>query len=401
MRVVILGAGHGGGHLATTLARMNADLEITLIGDEPVLPYQRPPLSKAFLAGDLAESRLYLRPEKIYDNAGIERLLGVSAVGLDTEQRVLRLSDGRDLSYDKLVLATGGRPRFLDIEGKDLAGVFCLRSLAHVNAMREQFQAAQSLVILGGGYIGLEVAAVARKFGKNVHIVEKEERLLARVATPETSEFFKRLHEEEGTQLHLSCHAERIEGQGRVRKVVLSDGQVLDADFVLMAVGLEPNIELAEQADIVCDNGVLVNEFGLTSHEDVYAFGDCANMMNLALGRFCRLESVQNAVDAGNVVAAHICGVEEPYQAVPWFWSDQFDVKYQSVGLAQGYDEVIRRGSDDRRYSLFYMKDGRVIAVDAFSRVKDFMAAKKLVADKVKLPATQIADEDFEIKSLL
>lgn len=400
MHVVILGAGHGGGHLATSLARMNSDLKITLIGEEGVLPYQRPPLSKAFLAGDMAESRLYLRPEKIYDTAGIERLLGLSAVSLDTSQHVVRLSDGQELSYDKLVLATGGRPRSLNIEGHDLDGVFCLRTLAHVNAMRERFQAATSIVILGGGYIGLEVAAVARKLGKEVHVVEKEERLLARVATPETSAFFKRLHEEEGVYLHLNCYAERIEGQGRVQGVVLSDGQVLHADFVLMAVGLEPNIELAERADIVCDNGVLVNEFGLTSDEDVYAFGDCANMMNLALGRFCRLESVQNAVDAGNVVAAHICGKEEPYQAVPWFWSDQFDVKYQSVGLAQGYDEVVRRGSDNRRHSLFYLKEGRVIAVDAFSRIKDFIAAKRLVADKVKVSATLIADEEFEMKSL-
>lgn len=400
MHVVIVGAGHGGGHLAISLARLDQELDITLIGEEPVLPYQRPPLSKAFLSGEMAENRLFLRPEAVYEKAGIKRHLGVSAKAINPQEKTVDLSSGETLAYDKLVLATGGRVYTIDIEGAHLEGVFSLRTLGDVNAMRPAFEAAETLVVLGGGYIGLEVAAVARKAGKTVHIVEREDRLLARPATPPVSAFFQKLQEEEGVHVHLGVQADALEGQGRVETVRLPDGQNLTADMVLMAVGISPNIELADQADIVCDNGILVNEFGLTSDPDVYAFGDCANMMNLSLGRFCRLESVQNAVDAGNVIAAHICGEDKPYMATPWFWSDQYDVKYQSVGLAQDYDEVVRRGIEQRSFSYFYLKDGYVIAVDAFNRVKDFMAAKKLVADKISLSATQISDEDFDLKSL-
>lgn len=402
MHVVIVGAGHGGGHLAATLARAKVDVRVTLIGDEAYPPYQRPPLSKAYLSGQMAENRLYMRPAAYYEKANVERIEGTAVTAIHKDTHRIDLADGREIAYDKLVLATGGYPRKLNLPGSDLPGVYTLRTIADVEAMRGRFTKAQSIVIIGGGYIGLEVAAVARKAGKAVHVIEKEDRLLARVATPQTSQFFRRLHEEEGTQIHLNTGVQSISGDQQVENVQLLNGENLSADLVLMAVGIEPNIQLAEGADIVCDNGILVNEFGLTSDPDVYALGDCANMMNLALGRFARLESVQNAVDAANVVAAHLLGEAQPYSAIPWFWSDQFDVKYQSVGLPLDYDDVVTRGTDTsgHSFSYFYLKQGKVIAVDAFNRVKDFMAGKKLVADNMSLSATQIVDESFDFKTL-
>ncbi|MGD8326470.1 MAG: FAD-dependent oxidoreductase, partial [Sphingomonadales bacterium] len=354
MHVVIVGAGHGGGHLAATLARTKVDVSVTLVGDEDYPPYQRPPLSKAYLSGQMNESRLYLRPAAYYEKANVERIESIAATSIQKGAHCINLADGRQITYDKLVLATGGSPRKLNLPGSDLPGVHTLRTIADVEAMRERFSNAQSIVIIGGGYIGLEVAAVARKAGKAVHVIEKEDRLLARVATQQTSQFFRRLHEEEGTQIHLNTGVQSISGTQSVENVQLLDDSHLDADLVLIAVGIEPNIALAEGADIVCDNGILVNEYGLTSDPDVYALGDCANMMNLALGRFVRLESVQNAVDAANVVAAHLLGETQPYSAIPWFWSDQFDVKFQSVGLPLDYDEAVARGADQSGRSFSY-----------------------------------------------
>jgi 3-phenylpropionate/trans-cinnamate dioxygenase ferredoxin reductase subunit len=275
---------------------------------------------------------------------------------------------------------------------------YVIRGIDEVNALRPALESAKSVAIVGGGYIGLEAAAVSRKAGLDVHVIEQAPRLLARVATPETSVFFARLHEEEGVHLHLNAGLAARNG----KRVTLLDGTSFTADIMIVGIGIDPNVSLAKSADLICDNGVLVDEFMTTNDEDILAIGDCANAMNMFLGRWARLESVQNAVDQAQVAAQVLAGEKHAYRAVPWFWSDQYDVKFQSVGLPQGYDELAVRGdmSAGRSFSIFYLKADKVIAADCFSRLKDFMAAKRFVAEGMHLPAATAADEEVELKSL-
>lgn len=394
MRVVIVGAGHAAGQLAASLHRLNADARITLIGAENYPPYQRPPLSKAYLSGDMVVERLYLRPEAFYEKAGIELMLGTNALAINRRDKDVLLSDGRRIAYDKLVLATGGIAKRLSIPGTH----YIVRGIDDVNALRPALNTAKSLAIVGGGYIGLEVAAVARKAGLDVHVIEQAPRLLARVATPETSTFFARLHAEEGVKLHLNTSVASRDG----KRITLNDGSVIEAGLMVVGIGIDPNISLAKGADLICDNGILVDEFMTTNDEDILAIGDCANAMNLFLGRWARLESVQNAVDQAQVAAQVLSGEKQAYRAVPWFWSDQYDVKFQSVGLPQGYDEIAVRGdmAAGRGFSIFYLKAGKVIAADCFSRLKDFMAAKRLVAERLSVPIPILANEETELKRI-
>ncbi|MEM8546651.1 MAG: FAD-dependent oxidoreductase [Pseudomonadota bacterium] len=402
-QLIIVGAGHAAGQLAVSLRQAKYPGHITVLGDEAHPPYQRPPLSKAYLAGDLPAERLLLKPAKWYPENAVDMELEtrVTAVATDTKTVSLATRTGElhTLPWDKLVLATGSRVRELTLPGNELPGVHYLRTVADVDQIREEFQGAKRLVVVGGGYIGLEVAAVARKHGLDVHVVEMMDRLLSRVVSPVLSEFYLRVHEDAGVQFHLQTGVSGFAGDDRVTGVLTDTGETLAADLVIVGVGIVPNTELAATAGIDCDNGIVVDEYCQTSHPDVLAIGDCTNHPNPLLDRRLRLESVPNALDQARTAAATLTGQRKPYAAVPWFWSDQYDLKLQIVGLTAGYDETVLRGSlDAKSFACFYLADGRLIAVDAVNSPREFMHSKPIVAQQLKIPVTVLEDPDASLK---
>ena len=405
--VVIIGASHGGSEIASRLRQGGFTGSVALIGSEPHLPYHRPPLSKAFLAGETTTEQLLIRAPAVYANNKIDFYPSTTVEAIDRENHTLRLSSGETFGYGKLVLATGGRPRKLTIPGSDLAGLHYMRSIADVDALRDVFVPGAKLVIVGGGYIGLEVAAVAVKHGLTVEIVEFAPRVLARVAGPELSAFYETMHSKAGVQLRLSTGVEGFDPSpkkpGHVGAVRCSDGTHIAADLVLVAVGLVPNTELAAEAGLEIGNGVVVDLFCQTSDPDILAIGDCAEQNPLPyLGKRFRLESVPNAMEQARVAASVINGKPSPYNAVPWFWSDQYNLKLQAVGLSQHYDQVvIRPPRSPDGFVAFYLKEGRVIAADCVNSIIEFNAAKRFVADKLVLDPAALADPAVVLKSLL
>ncbi len=399
---VIVGAGQAGGDLTTALRQQGYEGKIILIGDEPVLPYRRPPLSKAYLSGDIGEEALYLKPEAVYEKQGVEVRMGVEVTAIDREAHTVTLADGETIKYDKLVMATGGHARRLPLPGAEKPNVHYVRTIADIEHMKTQFKPGNRLVIIGGGYIGLEAASVGIKKELNVTLVEALPRLLARVTGPELSEYYYNVHTRHGVDIRLGAGVEALEGGDLVEAVVLSDGTRIEADLVIVGIGLIPNTELAEKAGVAVDNGILVDLYCQSSDPDILAAGDCANHDHGFLGRRMRLESVPNASEGARVVAATICGKQTPHNGVPWFWSDQYDLKLQMVGINQGHDQVVIRGSmAEDNFSAFYLQDGVVISVDAVNRPKDFMVGKKLVAGRVKTDAATLSDESIELKSLV
>lgn len=400
--IVIIGAGQAGGETASELRKQGFAGRIVLVGDEPHVPYRRPPLSKAYLNGSATQESLYILPPAGLEKARIEFIGGVRAERIDRAAKQLHLADGRALHYDKLVLATGGRARTLSLPGADRPNVFPLRSIADVQALRGHCLEGKSAVIIGGGFIGLEVAAVAVKLGMKVTVLEGLPRVLARVTVPEVSAFFERIHREAGVDLRTGVQIAALEGEAAVTQVVQADGSRIAADFVLAGIGQLPNVELAQQAGLVVDNGIVVDEYSRTADPDIYAAGDCANHPNAFYGCRLRLESVQNAMEQGRVVAAALLGKPQVYNVVPWFWSDQYDLKLQMVGLSAGFDRMIVRGDfNSRAFAAFYLKDGRMIAADTVGRPQDFMFAKKLVAARAVVDTQQLADEAVPLKALL
>jgi 3-phenylpropionate/trans-cinnamate dioxygenase ferredoxin reductase subunit len=400
--VVIVGAGQAGGETASELRRQGFTGRIVLVGEEPQVPYRRPPLSKAFLAGTATEESLFIMPPAGLEKAHIEFLGGVRAERIDRAAKQLHLADGRVLDYDKLVLATGGRARGLTLAGAEGKNVFPLRSIADVKQLRAHCQSGKRLVIIGGGFIGLEVAAVAVKMGLKVTVLEGLPRVLARVTVPEVSAFFERVHREAGVDLHTGVQITAFDGAPLVTHVDLENGSRVPADFILVGIGQVPNVELAQMAGLAVDNGIVVDEYSRTEDPDIYAAGDCANHPNAFYGRRLRLESVQNAMEQGRVVAAALLGKPQVYNVVPWFWSDQYDLKLQMVGLSAGFDHMVLRGDlNGRSFAAFYLKDGRMIAADTVSRAQDFMFAKKLVALHAQVDPLQLADESVSLKTLL
>lgn len=400
--VVIVGAGQAGSELASSLRQQGYVGSIVLIGDEPYLPYRRPPLSKTFLAGEVTLESLLIKTQAVYEKNQIDCRIGVGVEAIDRAAHRVRLFDGSVIEYGKLALATGGRPRRLSLPGAEHDNVHYVRTIADIEALKAQFGAGRRLLIIGGGYIGLEAAAVGIKKGLDVTVVEAAPRVLARVTAPEISAFYERLHRGRGVKLLTGVGVHGFEGSGRVEVVVLTDGTRLPADLVIAGIGLIPNTELAEAAGLAIDNGIVVDCFARTADPDIYALGDCSSHENLFFDRRMRLESVPNAIEQGRVAAAAIVGKAVPYNAVPWFWSDQYELKLQMVGLSQGYDRLVVRGSlDGESFAAFYLKDGVVISVDTVNRLQDFMVAKKLVADRVRADPAQLADEAFSLKSLL
>ena len=406
---LIVGAGHAAGVCATSVREEGWTGRIVLIGEEPHLPYQRPPLSKAFLSGEATIEQLYLKPQATYDKARIEFMPNTRAERIDRAARTVALSDGREIGYTKLVIATGGHARRLALSGMDLIekqpNFHYLRTLDHVARIRTQFNAGARLVIIGGGYIGLEVAAIAVKRGLRVTVLEALPRVLARVTAPELSAFYERVHREAGVDVRTSTAVSGfvLDASGdAVAAVVCADGSRVPADLVIVGVGLQPATGIAEAAGLAVDNGILVDEHTRTSDPDIFAIGDCTNHPNGLLGRRLRLESVPNAMEQARTAAATLCGKDRVYNSVPWFWSDQYDLKLKMVGLSHGYDELVLRGTpENRSFSAFYLKGGVMLAADTVSRPQEFMLAKRFVAEKIPVRAAELADDSVPLKNLL
>jgi len=397
--IVVIGAGQAGSSLVAKLRNGGFDGEITLIGAENVPPYQRPPLSKKYLLGEMEVERLFLRPESFYADLNINLLLGNPVEAIDSAAKTVTVG-GRDIAYDQLALTTGSHPRRLPAAiGGALKGVHVVRDLADVDAMAPDFAKGARVLIVGGGYIGLEAAAVAAKLGVNVTLVEMGERILQRVAAPETSDYFRALHTRHGVDIREGIGLDRIMGDDRVTGAVLSDGSQIDLDFVIVGVGIFPAIELAEMAGVTIENGIQNNALGQTSDPSIWAAGDCASFPYKG-GRI-RLESVQNAIDQAENVAENMMGAEKEYTPYPWFWSDQYDVKLQIAGLSSGFDRIVTRQGDGETVSFWYYRGDTLSAVDAMNDPRAFMVAKRLI-EAGKSPAPEaVADTGIELKTLL
>lgn len=396
-RIVVIGAGQAGASLVAKLRTLGFAGHITLIGEEPVPPYQRPPLSKAYLLGEMTQERLFLRPESFYADHDIELHLGAPVESIDRGEQTLRLG-GKVISYDALALTTGSVPRHLPaMIGGALDGVHVVRTLSDVDAMAPEFTAGRHVIIVGGGYIGLEAAAVAAKKGLHVTVLEMAARILQRVAAPETSAAVHALHEGHGVRIVTATGLERIEGDTHVTGVRLSDDTHLDADFVIAGIGVTPATALAESAGLQVENGIKVDAQGRTSDSHVWAAGDCAAFPYR--GTYLRLESVQNAIDQAELVAENMLGAGKEYDPVPWFWSDQYDMKLQIAGLNTGYDHVVVRDADAR--SHWYFAGEKFLAVDALGDPRAFMVGKRLLEQGRSPDKSAIADPQTDLKALL
>lgn len=399
--VAIAGAGHAAGQVVATLKQKQFDGRILLIGEEPWLPYQRPPLSKKYLAGELDAERLHFKAQSFYDDPQITTRLDTRIDAIDPPAKQLVLAGGETTAYDTLVIATGARPRLLDIPGVDLDGVHYLRTIADVNGIRRDLGKGAKLTIVGAGYIGLEVAAVAAQLGASVTVIEMAERVMSRVVSPTVSAFYQQEHAAHGVTLMLSTGIAGFSGTGRVEAVDLADGRAIDADLVVIGIGILPNTELAEAAGLETDDGIVVDDRCISSDPAIYAVGDCTRHPNAILGRRVRLESVHNALEQAKTAASNIAGVETRYAQVPWFWSDQYDLKLQIAGLSQGYDQVVVRGDPaDRSFACLYLQAGQLIAVDAINSPKDFMQSKALIAAHAVIDPQKLADTAVEMKTL-
>jgi len=402
-KVIIIGGGHAAGQCAVSLRMKGWTGDITIIGEETAPPYQRPPLSKAYLAGETVKARLYFRPEEYYAKENIKLQLGVRALLIDRAVRRVHLDNGDVLEYSKLVLATGSRVRKLNIPGAELSGVAYLRSIADVDMLRDQMREGARLAVIGAGYIGLEVAAVAAKRGLKVTIFEAAERVLERVTSPEVSAFFDQLHRGHGVDIRLGAVVESFEGTDHITGVITKDGETTACDFAIIGIGIIPNTELAQESGLAVDNGILVNRFTRTADSHVYAIGDCTIHPSRYFGGYLRLESVHNALEQAKTAAMVINGNDIAYDQVPWFWSDQYDVKLQTVGIRDDrVDASILRGDPAAKaFSVFYLTGDKIRAVDSINAPSDHMISRRLIAAGKPVDAKALADISFDLKSLL
>lgn len=407
-KLLIVGAGHAGAELAVTARQLGWVGSIDLIGEEPAPPYQRPPLSKGYLQGSATMETLALRPAEVYENANIRLQPNVRLVSIDRAARQVRLADGRSLPYTKLALCTGGRPRPLVVPGLEgetgPRNLHYLRTLADAEGIRAGLAEGVHLVIVGGGYVGLELAASARKLGAEVTVLEAASRVLARVTGAEVAGFYEAVHREAGVEIRtgFTVASAEMASDGTIMALSGADGERIAADVIVAGIGMVPNVELAQSAGLELDGGIVVDELSRTSDPDILAAGDCTVQYNALYGRRLRLESVPNALEQARAAASVLAGKPRPNRSVPWFWSDQYDLKLQMVGLGQGHDRCVLRGDPaSRRFVAFYLRDGVVIAADAISRPADFMVAKRLVAAGASADAAVLADESRSLKDLL
>jgi len=400
--IVIIGGGHGGSQAAASLRTEGYAGTLTLITAERELPYQRPPLSKAFLK-DPKHDLLPLRPESFYVKNAVDLRLGAEAVEIDRRERKVRLADGGALPFTGLVLAPGARPRWPKIDGLDLDGVFALRNAEDARRLRLRLHSASAVVVVGGGFIGLEIAGTARLLGKEVTVLEAVDRLMGRVVAPEISRHFLALHRGWGSDVRLGTPVGRIIGEGgRVVAVETAAGERIAADIAVIGIGVVPNVELAERAGLALDNGILVDELMVTSAPEIRAIGDCVNFYHWDLARSVRLESVQNAVDQGKTAAAALVGKREPFRAVPWFWSDQGDVKLQMVGLPfNATRSVVRGKAESGSFSVFHFAGERLVAIDSVNRAADHVVGRRLIGAGLSPSPETVADESTDLKALV
>lgn len=399
--VVVVGAGQAGASLVAKLRSTGFEGQITLIGAEKVPPYQRPPLSKAYLLGEMAEERLYLRPAEFYADHGITLRLDTRVTEIDRATKTITLDDGEKLAYDHLALTMGAHPRTLPAAiGGMLNGVFAVRDLADADAMAPHFTASKRVLIIGGGYIGLEAAAVASKLGLTVTLVEMADRILQRVAAPETSDYFRALHRAHGVDIREGVGLDRLIGDDRVTGAVLTDGTEIEIDFTIVGVGVNPATVLADSAGLAVGNGITTDDYGRTSDPSIWAAGDCASSQ--FHGQTIRIESVGNAIDQAEAVAVNIAGTAQPYKPKPWFWSDQYDCKLQIAGLNIGYTDVyLRHGDAEGVQSNWYYRDKTLLAVDAMNDPRNYMIGKRLIEAGRSPDPALIMDPATDMKALL
>jgi len=401
-RVVIVGAGHGGFQLAASLRQYGFDGEVVLIGDEPQLPYQRPPLSKDYLAGKIGLDLLLMRPASFFEEHRVELLSGVAVSEIDRGGKAVILSDGKPLTYDHLVLATGARNRVPQLPGIELDGVCYLRNLAETETLKQRLAAAEHAVVIGAGFIGLEFAAIARGKGKPVHIVELTDRVMGRVVCPQTSAYFAAAHRATGVEFSFGVRVERIGGEGgKVTHLVLDDGRNLPADLVLVSIGVVPNEDLAAAAGLAVENGIAVNEMLLTADAAISAIGDCAAFPSRhSLKNPVRLEAVQNAGDHARCVADRLMGKPAPYAALPWFWSEQGALRLQIAGLTTGFQEVVLRGNyESGEYSAFCYAGDTLLGIESINKPADHAFARRLLAAGRSVTRDQAADDSFDLRA--
>ena len=400
--LVIVGAGQSAIQCITSLRKEDYPGLITLVGEEEHLPYQRPPLSKGFLEDTVSNERLYFKKLEFFVENKVQLKLGTKAEEIDIENNNIHLSDNTKLSFDKLVFATGSSVRKLDFPGKDLNSIHYLRGLDDALSIKKDLQTRQNIVVVGAGYIGLEVAAIAAKQNKSVTVIEMADRVMNRTVDPQISDYYLNLHQKNGVTFKFNTSLKEIVGASNPEKVICSDGAEVKADMVIIGAGIMPNVELAENAGLSCDNGIVVNEFGKTDHTNIYACGDCTNHPNKLLNKKIRLESVHNAMEQSKTVASSIINKSMEYNQIPWFWSDQYDHKLQIVGLSGEHDKVIMRGDmSEAKFMLFYTKDEKLIAVDAVNNSKEFLICKKLVANKVTIKPDEISNPDTNLNDLI
>ncbi len=397
--IVVAGGGHAAAQVVDSLRRDGYAGRLVMVCGEQALPYQRPPLSKKFLGGELEAERLPIRPASFYENIHCELMLGNPVVEIDTKGRKLKLSDGGSLGYDKLVLAIGGHARPLPVPGANLPGVHVLRTMEDVAAIRARIKPGVRVAVVGAGYIGLETAATFRKLGLDVTVIEMMDRVMNRVVAPEMSDFYQSEHTGHGVSVLTDRKVEAFWGYDSVAAVECTDGTQVPADLVIVGIGLVPNCALAQSAGIKCDDGIAVDAHCRTSDPDIYAIGDCCSHPSPRYGRRIRLESVDNAFEQAKSAAANICGKEMPHDKTPWFWSDQYELKLQIVGLSQQYDKVVLRGDPmTRSFSCCYLRDGELIALDAVNHGKDFMAARKLIGERARPDLSKLANDSIGLK---
>src|SRR5271167_932813 len=400
--ILIVGGGQAGAEAADTLRREGYEGRLILVSEEPQLPYQRPPLSKKFLAGDMQFDRLVFRHQSFYDEHKIELKLGVRALRLDPMERCVSLSNGEKIVYDRALLCLGAVSRQLTVPGADLAGVHYLRAVADVARIQEGLKPGARVVIIGGGYIGLETAATARNLGCSVTVLEMADRVMNRVVASNVSQYFEHEHRAQGVRIICNARVTRLEGLGRVERVVCSDGSSYEADLLVVGVGAVANIELAGAAGLECDNGIVVDQYCCTSDGAVYAAGDCTNHPSARFEMRVRLESVDNAFEQAKAAALNMLERSTVHDRVPWFWSDQFDSKLLIVGLSQGHDQQVTRGDPaSRHFSVCYLKGGELLAVEAVNHAKDYMAARKLIADRARPKLDKLADPNLGLKEAI
>jgi 3-phenylpropionate/trans-cinnamate dioxygenase ferredoxin reductase subunit len=397
--IVIIGAGQAGAQAVQSLRAEGVDAPIIMIGDEAYPPYQRPPLSKAYLLGNFERPRLFLKADNYYPEAGCELILNTGVAAIHRAERMVELSNGRKLDYDKLLLATGARVRRLRCPGAELPGVHYLKTIADVDGLQEVFQAGKRIAIVGGGYIGLEVAAVGAKRGLDVTVFEAMDRLMARAVSPLLSGFYAREHEKAGVTLKLNTGVEAIEGNGKVERVI-AGGQSHDCDIVLVGIGVIACDELAVKAGLGVDDGIVVDRNARTGDPHIWAAGDCTRHVGRE-GHEIRLECVQNAIDQAKHAALAMAGKPKTYSEVPWFWSDQYDLKLQIAGLARPTDRLVQRGDPAaRKFAVFHLRDGKVAAVEAVNAAPEYMIGKKLIAEAKPIAAEKLADLSVPMKQM-